>query len=139
MKIIGAIDIGSNAVRIICAHLTPDRRIKLVASVRAPLRLGLDVFKFGYLQESTICNYVELIEIFQKTLSQNKCEEIQAFGTSAFREADNADELISKIEKITRIQKNQKVILRQIETECIMVCKTCCNIKIYCDHHISNL
>ncbi|MBT6726743.1 MAG: hypothetical protein HN867_09845 [Deltaproteobacteria bacterium] len=51
-----------------------------------------------------MCNYVELIEIFQKTLSQNKCEEIQAYGTSALREADNADELISKIERITRIQ-----------------------------------
>ena len=46
MKIIGAIDIGSYAIRMICAHLTPDRRIELVESVRTPLRLGLDVFKF---------------------------------------------------------------------------------------------
>ena len=65
MKIIGAIDIGSNAIRMICARLTPDRRIELVESVRTPLRLGLEVFKFGYLQESTINNLVESIEIFQ--------------------------------------------------------------------------
>ena len=58
MKIIGAIDIGSNAIRMICARLTPDRRIELVESVRTPLRLGLDVFKFGYLQEVTINNLV---------------------------------------------------------------------------------
>ena len=32
MKIIGAIDIGSNAIRMICARLTPDRRIELVES-----------------------------------------------------------------------------------------------------------
>ena len=100
MKIIGAIDIGSNAIRMICARLTPDRRIELVESVRTPLRLGLDVFKFGYLQEVTINNLVESIEIFQRTLSQNKCEQIRAYGTSALREADNADELISKIERI---------------------------------------
>ncbi|MFZ8994685.1 MAG: HD domain-containing protein [bacterium] len=104
MKIIGAIDIGSNAIRMICARLTPDRRIELVESVRTPLRLGLDVFKFGYLQESTINNLVESIEIFQRTLSQNKCEQIRAYGTSALREADNADEVISKIERITGIQ-----------------------------------
>ena len=61
MKIIGAIDIGANAIRTICTRLTPGRRIELVESVRTPLplRLGLDVFKFGYLQELTINNLVE--------------------------------------------------------------------------------
>ncbi len=78
MKIIGAIDIGSNAIRMICARLTPDRRIELVESVRTPLSLGLDVFMFGYLQELTINNSVESIEIFERALSQNNCEEIRA-------------------------------------------------------------
>ena len=78
MKIIGAIDIGSNAIRMICARLTPDRRIELVESVRTPLCLGLDVFKLGYLQEVTINNLVESIEIFERTLLQNNCEEIRA-------------------------------------------------------------
>ena len=104
MKIIGAIDIGSNAIRMICARLTPDRRIELVESVRTPLRLGLDVFKFGYLQEVTINNLVESIEIFERTLSQNNCEEIRAYGTSALREADNADEVILRIERATGIK-----------------------------------
>ena len=93
MKIIGAIDIGSNAIRIICARLTPNRTIELVKSVRTPLLLGFDVFKIGYLQEVTINNLVESIEIFKRTLSQNNCEEIRAYVTSALREADNADEV----------------------------------------------
>ena len=100
MKIIGAIDIGSNANRMICARLTPDRRIELVESVRTPLRLGLDVFKFGYLQEVTIKNLVEPIEISERTLSQNNCEEIIAYETSALREADIADEVILRIEAL---------------------------------------
>ena len=104
MKIIGAIDIGYNAIRMICARLTPDRRIELVESVRTPLRLGLDVFKFGYLQEVTINNLVESIEIFKRTLSQNNCEEIRSYGTSALREADNADEVILRIERATGIK-----------------------------------
>ncbi len=73
MKIIGAIDIGSNAIRTIGARLTPGRRIELVESVRTPLRLGLDFFRFGYLQEVTINNLVESIEIFKRTLSQYNC------------------------------------------------------------------
>ena len=104
MKIIGAIDIGSIAIRIICARLTPDRIIELVEAVRTPLRLGLDVFKFGYLQEVTINNLVESIEIFKRTLSHNNCEEIRSYGTSALREADNADEVILRIERATGIK-----------------------------------
>ena len=104
MKIIGAIDIGSNAIRMICARLTPDRRIEFVESVRTPLRMGLDVFKFGYLQEVTINNLVESIKIFKRTLSQNKCEKIRAHGTGALREADNADEVIFRIERVLVIK-----------------------------------
>ena len=104
MKIIGAIDIGSNAIRMICARLTPDRRIELVESVRTPLRLGLDVFKFGYLQEVTINNLVESIKIFKRTLLQNKCEKIRAHGTGALRKADNADEVIFRIERVLVIK-----------------------------------
>ena len=94
IKIIGAIDIGSNAIRMICARLTPDRRIELVESVRTPLRLGLDVFKFGYLQEVTINNLVEPIEIFKKTLSQNNFEEIRAYGTSALRKSEHTEQVL---------------------------------------------
>ena len=88
----------------ICARLTPDRRIELVESVRTPLRLGLDVFKFGYLQEVTINNLVESIEIFKRTLSQNKCEKIRAHGRGDLEEADNADEVILRIERVTVIK-----------------------------------
>ena len=52
----------------------------------------------------TINNLVEPIEIFKRTLSQNKCEEIGAYGTSALREADNANKMILGIERVTVIK-----------------------------------
>ena len=52
----------------------------------------------------TTKNLVESIEIFKRTLSQNNCEEIRAYGTSALREADNADEVILRIERVTGIE-----------------------------------
>ncbi len=115
MKIVGAIDIGSDAIRMICAQLTPDRTIELVESVRTPLRLGLDVFKFGYLQELTINNLVESIEIFKRTLSQNNCEEIREHGTSALREADNGDEVILRIERATGIKVEAISVVKEAE------------------------
>ena len=68
MKITGTIDIGSNAIRMICARLTRDKKIELVESVRTSLRMGLDFLKCGYLQEVTINNLVESIEIFERLL-----------------------------------------------------------------------
>ena len=52
----------------------------------------------------TINNLVESKDIFKRTLSQNKCEEIRAYGTSALREADNSDEVILRIERVTGIE-----------------------------------
>ena len=52
----------------------------------------------------TINNLVESIEIFKRTLSQNNCEEIRAYGTSALKKADNADEAILRIERVTGIE-----------------------------------
>ena len=52
----------------------------------------------------TTNNLVESIEIFKKTLSQNNCKEIRARGTSALRKADNADEVILRIERVTGIK-----------------------------------
>ena len=68
MKITGTIDIGSNVIRMICARLTRDKKIELVESVRTSLRMGLDFFKSGYLQEVTINNIVESVEIFERIL-----------------------------------------------------------------------
>ena len=104
MKIVGAIDIGSNAIRLLCARLTPDRRIELIDSNRTPLRLGKDVFIRGSLQEETVQQLIEALRIYQRTLEQNGCEEIRAYATSAMREADNAEEVIAQVEEATGIQ-----------------------------------
>lgn len=44
---LGAIDIGSNAIRLIVAELDSEGHIKPVKKVREPVRLGKDVFATG--------------------------------------------------------------------------------------------
>ena len=53
-NVIGAIDIGSNAIRMICARLTEDYRIEELEKNRTPIRLGEDVFRIGYITEERI-------------------------------------------------------------------------------------
>jgi exopolyphosphatase/guanosine-5'-triphosphate,3'-diphosphate pyrophosphatase len=104
MKIVGAIDIGSNAIRMICARLTPDRRVEIIETNRTPIRLGKDVFHTGYLSDTTLESLIHALQIYRKTLEQNECKEIRAYATSAMREADNREEAIERIERATGIR-----------------------------------
>lgn len=97
MKVVGAIDIGSNAVRMSCARLTADRRIEIIDSVRSPVRLGADVFSVGTIQPATLDSLVEALKVFQRTCEQNGCEEVRTYATSACRETRNQEELVARL------------------------------------------
>ena len=103
-NVIGAIDIGSNAIRMICARLTEDYRIEELEKNRTPLRLGEDVFRMGYITEERIEQLLATIKVYQKTLEQNNCKEICAYCTSAFRESGNRQTVIERVEMETGIQ-----------------------------------
>ena len=103
MRVVGAIDIGSNAVRMSCAGLTEDQRIEPIESTRTPIRLGEDVFQQGFISESTIEQLVEAFKIYAHIFKQNRCEKIRTYATSALREASNQQEIITRIYQETGI------------------------------------
>lgn len=107
MKVVGAIDVGSNAIRMSCAYLTEDRRLEYIDSVRTPVRLGKDVFKNRYISKETEQEMVEAFEIYCRILEQNQCQEIRAYATSAFRESKNQEAVAQRIFKATGIQLEQ--------------------------------
>jgi exopolyphosphatase/guanosine-5'-triphosphate,3'-diphosphate pyrophosphatase len=104
MKIVGAIDIGSNAIRMVCARLTDDRRIELIEKYRTSVRLGEDVFGQGYLSEETITRLSEALRVYHRTLQQNGATEVCAYSTSAIRETANQEEVIERLEQETGIR-----------------------------------
>ena len=65
-KVIGAIDIGSNSILMICARLTEDFRIEELEKNRTLIYLGEDVFKMGYITEERIEKLLETIKVYQK-------------------------------------------------------------------------
>jgi len=97
MENISAIDVGSNAIRMIVGHLDTDDRLKTVENIRVPVRLGQDVFAMGQFSEQTIQMAVGAFLRFRATAQVFDVTKIRVVATSAVREAKNSDILIDRI------------------------------------------
>lgn len=97
-KRVASIDIGSNAMRLLIADRYQGR-LRTIQSDRASVRLGAEVFGSGSLSEETISRAVESIRNFKQKIDAAGVETFRAIGTSAMREADNADVFIARAEQ----------------------------------------
>ncbi|MGK5092173.1 Ppx/GppA phosphatase family protein [Deltaproteobacteria bacterium TL4] len=104
MKVLGAIDIGSNAIRMSCVGLTEDGRLEPIEETRTPIRLGAEVFSQGFLSEENILKLIEILKVYSRIFEQNQCEQVRAYATSALREASNQEEVIFRIHQETGIE-----------------------------------
>jgi exopolyphosphatase/guanosine-5'-triphosphate,3'-diphosphate pyrophosphatase len=103
MERLAAIDVGSNAVRMIIGEVTREGQILILKSLRAPIRLGEDVFQHRAVSEKTARKFVKTFEKFGKILKRYKVDISLAVATSAMREASNAPKIISMVQKQTGI------------------------------------
>ena len=101
-----AIDIGSNAVRLLIKSIdreaVQEKKIKKVMMLRVPLRLGFDVFSIGELSEKKADKLRRLMKAFRQLM--NDVDDYRACATSAMRDARNGRTIIKKIEKDTGIR-----------------------------------
>ncbi|XSG83926.1 MAG: hypothetical protein ACPW60_09295 [Methylohalobius sp. ZOD2] len=99
------IDIGSNAIRLRIGGLGHNGRLNLIESVRAPVRLGQDVFQNGELSDATIDRTLKAFSDFRVLIDQRAIPsaQVRAVATSAMREADNRQALIEKVQRETGI------------------------------------
>ncbi len=114
---LAAIDIGSNACRLLIDEVLPGLDGKTdfvkVALVRVPLRLGFDVFDTGRISIERANNLIKTIQAYKLLLEVYDVKHIKACATSAMRDAENADEILQKVKKETGIE--IKVITGQDE------------------------
>lgn len=103
-----AIDIGSNAVRLLIKSIdreaVQEKKIKKVMMLRVPLRLGFDVFSIGELSEKKADKLRRLIKAFRQLMKIYDVDDYRACATSAMRDARNGRTIIKKIEKDTGIR-----------------------------------
>jgi exopolyphosphatase/guanosine-5'-triphosphate,3'-diphosphate pyrophosphatase len=101
---IAAIDVGTNAIRIVVGSVNPDRRIDLLENIREPVRLGQDVFTRSSIAEDTTERVIEAFLKFKRLLDKYAVEHVKAVATSATREAHNSDIFIDRIAQATGIE-----------------------------------
>lgn len=92
----GAIDIGSNAVRLLIEEVILDGKtfqIQKVSLNRVPIRLGEDVFSKGKITEEKKIQLAKAMKAFWYLMDIHKIEHFRACATSAMREAQNCEEV----------------------------------------------
>ncbi|MFQ5355228.1 MAG: Ppx/GppA family phosphatase, partial [Mariprofundaceae bacterium] len=101
---IGAIDVGSNAMRLGIATRAPDGTPHLIQRFREPVRLGHDAFTTGILSRQTMDNAIEAFQRFRGILDRHHIDKYRAIATSAMRDSENGYILIRRILEETDIE-----------------------------------
>lgn len=111
IKKYGAIDIGSNAIRLLVANVivakNKEPQFKKSALVRVPIRLGADAFVGeGKISKENISRMIDAMEAFKLLMKVHKVERYMACATSAMREATNGKEVAEQILQKTSVKIN---------------------------------
>jgi exopolyphosphatase/guanosine-5'-triphosphate,3'-diphosphate pyrophosphatase len=102
-----AIDIGSNAVRLLFCNVfngKSDPVFKKAELIRVPLRLGEDAFLTGKISEKKIGKLIKSMTAFKCLIDVYDAVDYRACATSAMREASNSADIIERIKKETAIK-----------------------------------
>lgn len=103
---LAAIDIGSNAARILIKQVEKTAkgvRMKKLQFLRIPLRLGIDVFSIGKISEEREKQLIRTIKVFRQLLIIYNVQDYRACATAAFRDAKNGKKILRHIRKDMKI------------------------------------
>lgn len=102
--VFAAIDIGSNAMRLLfCRVYKVDGKPHFSKEelIRMPIRLGEDVFLYGKISEEKSNRLITALKGFSELIKAYGVVAHRAVATSAMRDASNGDEIIEKVKKET--------------------------------------
>ena len=106
MKKLAAIDIGSNAMRLLINNVIEYNGVKLfkkVDIVSVPIRLGTEAFKEKNISEYTRKRLVQALHGYKHLIEAHEVVNYRGCATSAMREAKNGAEIIQQIKDETGI------------------------------------
>lgn len=115
-----AIDIGSNALRLLFANVyegQDEANFKKADLVRIPLRLGEDAFLYRKISDEKIQKLITAMKAYRQLLDFYEVSSYKACATSAMREASNSKEIIELIRKEANI--NVEIIDGKVEAQII--------------------
>ncbi|MDB5005890.1 MAG: Guanosine-5-triphosphate,3-diphosphate pyrophosphatase [Mucilaginibacter sp.] len=102
-----AIDIGSNAVRLLIADIIENNgsvSFKKNTLIRVPLRLGDDAFLDHNISDKKAADLVKTMQAFQNLMEVYKVNSYLAYATSAMREAKNGAEVVKRVKDEANVE-----------------------------------
>ncbi len=108
IKKYAAIDIGSNAVRLLISNIIEQKGkpalFKKSSLVRVPIRLGADVFLHQRISKENEIRLIDTMNAFRLLMQAHKVTVYKACATSAMRESENGFEVAKIISKQCKIK-----------------------------------
>lgn len=105
---LAAIDIGSNAARLLITEVSQDREgnplFNKLNLVRVPLRLGFDVFERGEISKEKRGMVLQTMKAYGHLINAYGVKNVIACATSAMRDATNSTDLIRKVKLETGLE-----------------------------------
>ncbi|GIV26802.1 MAG: exopolyphosphatase [Bacteroidia bacterium] len=105
--LLAAIDIGSNAIRLLLSRVFEDKNLLLFHKeelIRMSIRLGEDVFLQGKISDEKIQRLIHAMKAYHHIMNVYQVKAYKAVATSAMRDAQNGKEVIQLLEKETGIK-----------------------------------
>ncbi|MES2432031.1 MAG: exopolyphosphatase [Bacteroidota bacterium] len=105
---LAAIDIGSNAARLLITEVVTDNNnvthFNKLNLIRVPLRLGFDVFESTSISKTKLVMLMQTMKAFKHLCNAYEVDHIKACATSAMRDAKNSNDIIRKVKLETDIE-----------------------------------
>jgi exopolyphosphatase/guanosine-5'-triphosphate,3'-diphosphate pyrophosphatase len=103
-RIVAAIDIGSNSIRMVVAQVLPDGRMEVLERMHRAVRLGQDAFLRQRISQRTMLAAIGILRDYRRMLDSYQVSQVRAVATSAVREAVNADGFLDRILMATSLE-----------------------------------
>ncbi len=102
-KVVAAIDVGANALRMVIAEVFSDGRIEVLEQVQRAVRLGQDTFCRGRLGGESMRAAVQVLRDYRQLLDLYKVEKIRPVAPTAGREAAHGETFLARVFMATRL------------------------------------
>ncbi len=104
--VVGFVDIGTNAVRLLVVRINPNFSYTIISQEKEVVRLGEDEFKDNILKPQAMERAIFVCGKFANLAKTYGASEIISVGTSAIREAENQCEFLQNLHDKTGLNVN---------------------------------
>lgn len=103
-KLVAAIDVGSNAIRMIVAELSEKGEIKILEELKKSSGIGKDTYNLGKISFETIKETCKILKNYKKMMDEYGVKNYKAVSTSGIRESENKDYVIDQIKMYSGLE-----------------------------------